>query len=134
MILWIEDDADSLKGIILPLTKDGYKVEIAGNANEALVYLEKSSTEIELIILDLILPTGDLKPISGEMERYTGLDIIYKLKEKELNIPIIVFTVVESPQLEQTLTKLGVRKILLKGRLLPNQLKKQVDKICKKNK
>ena len=77
-ILIIEDEPDLVKGLKLNLSDEGYDVDWAINGVEG---LRKAIDEApDLIILDIMLPEMD------------GLEVCRKLRQKSINIPVIMLT------------------------------------------
>ena len=77
-ILIIEDEEDLVKGLKLNLADEGYEVDWASDGVEG---LRKALEERpHLIILDIMLP------------KMNGLDICRELRQKNINIPIIMLT------------------------------------------
>jgi DNA-binding response OmpR family regulator len=77
-ILIIEDEADLIKGLKLNLSDEGFDVDWAINGVNG---LHKALEEApDLIILDIMLPEMD------------GLEVCRKLRQKNINIPIIMLT------------------------------------------
>ena len=77
-ILIIEDEADLIKGLKLNLSDEGFDVAWAANGVEG---LRKALEEApDLIILDIMLPEMD------------GLEVCRKLRQKNVDIPIIMLT------------------------------------------
>jgi len=77
-ILIIEDEQDLIKGLKLNLSDEGYDVGWAVNGVEG---LRKAVEEApDLIILDIMLPEMD------------GLEVCRKLRQKNINIPVIMLT------------------------------------------
>jgi DNA-binding response OmpR family regulator len=77
-ILIIEDEQDLIKGLKLNLSDEGYEVDWAVNGTEG---LRKAIEEApDLIILDIMLPEMD------------GLEVCRKLRQKNINIPVIMLT------------------------------------------
>lgn len=68
LILIIDDDTDILEIISKILEREDYKVFIASNGNEGLQII-KSTPEIDLVIIDLIMPEKE------------GIEIIREIKE-----------------------------------------------------
>ncbi|MFQ6109734.1 MAG: response regulator transcription factor [Candidatus Aminicenantales bacterium] len=77
-ILIIEDEEDLVKGLKLNLADEGYEVDWAYDGEHG---LRKALEEApDLIILDIMLP------------KMNGLDICRELRQKNMNIPIIMLT------------------------------------------
>lgn len=128
-ILWVEDEYESLLGLIKPLLKSGYSVDCVVDENQAMDQIKKHS--YDLIIIDLILPSG-IKYLNYS-RKLIGIDIITKLKlELDMQTPILVVTVVNDPGIIQGLLDLGVKNVLFKGALLPSVLKEEVIRILEK--
>lgn len=58
-ILHIEDDECIKMALGLALSDEGYKVFTAKNGKEALEFLALKSTEIDIILLDVMMPVMD---------------------------------------------------------------------------
>ena len=77
-ILIIEDESDLVKGLKLNLSDEGFDVDWAVNGVEG---FRKAVEEVpDLIILDIMLPEMD------------GLEVCRKLRQKNIDIPIIMLT------------------------------------------
>ena len=77
-ILIIEDEEDLAKGLILNLKDEGYRVDWACEGSEGLRKAFEDTPD--LIIIDIMLP------------KKNGLDICQELRQKNINIPIIMLT------------------------------------------
>jgi len=77
-ILIIEDEEDLVKGLKLNLKDEGYEMVWASDGVEGL--RKAQETDLDLIILDIMLPKKD------------GLDVCRELRQKNINIPIIMLT------------------------------------------
>jgi two-component system, OmpR family, alkaline phosphatase synthesis response regulator PhoP len=124
-ILWIEDDFNELEPIVLPLKKAGHAITIAPDAKDAIKLLEKK--RFDLILLDILLPSGEKK--IERIADWTGLELMKVIRKRKIDTPVIVFTVVLDRELEDELNGLNVKKILIKGRILPSKLKSDVEGI-----
>lgn len=78
-ILMVEDDFALAMGTEYALQSEGYEVLHAGNLKQA---EELFSDEIDLVLLDMLLPDG------------TGISLCKKLREKGHTVPIIFLTAV----------------------------------------
>lgn len=76
-ILVVDDDQDILQLVSIHLTREGYEVERASNAQQALDLLE--NTEVELAIVDVMMPGMN------------GFELT-RILTKELDIPVILLT------------------------------------------
>lgn len=122
-ILWIEDDADLLWGLVKPLEKDGYKIISAKDEKEGLEKI--SEIDFDLIILDIIIPTG-IKGDEGGVS-FVGMRLLEKLLiEMKIKIPIIVLSVVRDSNMIEIMYQMGVKKVLPKGAYLPSKLKNEI--------
>ena len=77
-ILIIEDEKDLVKGLRMNLQDAGYEVDWAFTGSEG--YRKALEADPHLIILDIMLPEMD------------GLEICRNLRQKNINIPIIMLT------------------------------------------
>ncbi|MGD8538379.1 MAG: response regulator transcription factor [Candidatus Aminicenantes bacterium] len=77
-ILIIEDEEDLVKGLKLNLSDQGYKIEWALDGEEGLRMALEGS--YDLIILDIMMP------------KMNGLDVCREIRQKGLNVPIIMLT------------------------------------------
>jgi len=121
-ILWVEDDAIKLKGLVRPLEKDGHKIFYAEDQEEALGLIE--IYDFNLIVVDLLIPIG--KKWDTGINHFVGVNLIKILKEKKILTPICVLSVVRDPDIIQQIKSMGVEKFLQKGSLLPSMLKKEI--------
>ena len=108
MILFIDDERRVMDSYInylaMKLSPEGYDVVFLDNIDPALDFLENRGDEIDLIILDVMMPTGtklDRKQTSDGL--MTGV-VFYDLIRKKLPIlPILVFTNYSDEDLEKRL-------------------------------
>jgi len=129
-ILWIEDDAGNLRGLIRPIEKDGHRITIALNEEQALEALDSGS--FDLIILDLIIPSAS--PIDWSLNELqpalVGVRLAEEIvKKRAINVPIIVISVVDNSKIKKCLLEMGIKKFLLKGHVLPSELYKEIKEI-----
>lgn len=122
-ILWIEDDAKILMGLVRPLENDGHKIIIAEDEKDSLKLIKQS--DFDLILLDIIIPTG----IKGDNGNFTlvGMRLLETLLIKmKIKTPIIVLSVVRDNEIIEKMYKMGVKNFLPKGTYLPSKLKKEI--------
>lgn len=128
-ILWIEDDADLIWGLMEPIIYEGHKVVRALDRKRAKELLEKE--KFDLIVLDIILPSGEkIKSITDldHIEKYVGLNFLKSLPSD--SPPILVLSVVNNEEIISQIENFPqVRKYLQKGFVEPDQLKDEIMKI-----
>jgi len=80
-ILVIDDDPDFLLAVQMVLEAHGFEMEAATTAEEGIKKV--LSTEPDLVILDIMLPTG-----------YEGFDVAREIREKHklIDLPIFMLT------------------------------------------
>ena len=78
-ILLVEDEESIAVGLEYNLSEEGYEVTIAHNREDALKFF--SQNEYDLIILDIMLSYQD-----------DGFKVAHKIREKSLQIPILMLT------------------------------------------
>lgn len=123
-LLWIEDDARELKSLLWPLEDEGFEIDLAFDAMQAIDLV--TINKYDIIILDILLPTGK-KEILKHIE-FTGVKVAEYIrnKGKNINTPMIALTVVRDSQVEKALKELNVLKIISKGSVLPSQLRNDI--------
>ena len=78
-LLLLEDDPGLIDGLVYSLRKNGYDVDVARTAGEAILRLPKIGS-YDLLILDVTLPDG------------TGFDVCEKVRGQNRASPIIFLT------------------------------------------
>ncbi|WP_292993179.1 response regulator [Nitrosomonas sp.] len=123
MILWIDDDLDNyLRAYLEELEDAGYSVIRANNADVAFVEIENNSDRIRCILMDAMLPIGTrLDKVDTEMGTATGLRLAEFCKDKYPNIPILLLTILQKPDIAQWSREKKI-KYLVKQTTLPTQL------------
>lgn len=101
-ILLIEDEENLANVLALNLRMENYTVSIAQRGNEALDVFNKQHTNIDLIILDVMLPD------------MTGFDLCKKFKTTEPELPVLFLTAKAQTSDKITGLKLGADDYLTK--------------------
>jgi CheY-like chemotaxis protein len=127
-ILWVEDDYERIKGLGYFLEEKGHKFIPATTKKGAFQILDERK-DFNLIILDLIIPEGE---VVEPFEPYPGFKVLERLKELNINVPIIVLTVVRDAGILDRLNNYQVTEILKKGVFRPSELQEAVNKILGK--
>ncbi len=113
-ILIIEDDINLSKMYSTKFTMDGFKVVAALNGTDGLKLA--LSEKIDAILLDMMLP------------KLHGSEIIKKLHESGVNVPIIVLSNLTSHEEAQKAYVLGVKEYLAKAMFTPEEIVEKVKK------
>jgi DNA-binding response OmpR family regulator len=114
-ILIIEDD-NFLQGLeATKLKKEGYDVLTANNSVEAFKLIE-GKNQIDLILLDLLLPEVD------------GFMILEKIRQNKayVTIPVIVFSNLSEDKDVKKATKLGISEYMIKSNFTLDELAKKI--------
>lgn len=137
-ILWIEDDYCVLKGLTRRLEKKGYEIIPAKSYDEAKSILDTLKEDLCIILVDLIIPrslTGATIPQISETEFNrkeesinelveNGMELLDYIKQ-ELNLPVIVVSIVTNKAIIDRLDSNGVKRLQKFG-LLPDKLEEAV--------
>lgn len=99
-ILVVDDDPLIRKTLSSYLTKEGFEVILAEDGEEGIQKYEQSIPD--LVILDIRLPDMD------------GLEVLYKIKEKNKNASIIIMTAFDDMKTTVEAIKLGAFEYLVK--------------------
>jgi DNA-binding response OmpR family regulator len=101
-ILVVDDDKDWVQMISKRLRLNGYQVEAAFDATQAIAQAIKS--KIDLVLLDILMPAGD------------GVGVLENLRKNvnTFNVPVIAITGLSDKRAEEAVTKLGVSEYFVK--------------------
>ena len=100
-ILYADDEPWFVEALFEALTDAGYSLKKAKNGTEVLRYLKKPDELPDLIILDVIMPTGEDIPETNGGRR-TGIKV-HEIIRKEMHItdiPVLFLTVVDDSSVE----------------------------------
>jgi len=134
-ILWIEDESFMVKGLLRPMEKLGFQIDVAGSAVEG---YQKALAwkEYDILVVDLIIPlSGDEQTIpevvkSWDKEYFAGIGLSKWLSmELDVKVPILLISVVRNPLISYDLDKFGLRYYLPKSGLLPSHVKEEILRI-----
>jgi len=126
-ILYVDDEPWFIEPIVDALRCDGYQVDLASNATEAIEKLVRDFYNPDLVILDVIMPSGNsLQETNGG--RRTGIKV-FEIIRKNLNlrVPVLFLTVVDNLSIEREIAFLetpngfGNFAVLVKP-ALPNEV------------
>lgn len=100
LILLVDDDEDYLRQFRNFLLREGFTVECAVNAEEALTTLQDSN--IRLLITDLNMPGID------------GIELARRTKKIRPHLPVILSTGIISPRIQRIAENAGIKAVLYK--------------------
>ena len=126
-ILLVDDERLVRRSMEKTLLRAGFDVDTAENALNGLALFEEAiegdkEKPFDLAILDLNMPSLD-----GAVDANAGLHLLSRLLEIDKDLPVIVLTNVENPQIWQVLTsKPNVVKIVVKTVCTPFDLVDEV--------
>ncbi len=102
----VVDDEDSIRTMVRTmLSRDGRQLVVAARGKEALTIFQKERPD--LTILDIDMPDID------------GIAVLRQIRAIDPQAKVIVFTGVESPEVERQALALGAADVLRKGLSLP---------------
>jgi len=123
VIVWIEDETALIDAVVRPLELKGHEVVRICDAREALENLE-AIRRADVLLLDMILPGAAAEEDSTDHE---GLRLLRELQsEFSVGTPVIVFSVLDTRVMAETLANLGVVDIISKP-VLPSELCRRVE-------
>jgi DNA-binding NtrC family response regulator len=98
-ILIVDDDA-AVRGILLDLLSENYECNTASTAEQALQYLEIE--DYDVVLTDLAMPG------------LTGVELLKRVKLKDLNTPVILISGKTQEENAESLMELGAFAYLTK--------------------
>lgn len=115
-ILIAEDEEDLREMYNQALSSAGFQVLQAVNGEEVLEWLERQYSEIDLILLDIVMPVLD------------GLETLKKIKSDDRfkNIRVIVFTNLNNDEDKDQALGLGAEDYFVKSQHTPTELANKV--------
>ena len=119
IILLAEDEKDLQEVYIKALTGWGFDVILAKDGTEVSRRLKNKYDEIDLIVLDIVMPKMD------------GFDALRKLKKnkKYKKIPVIMSTSLSDDQDRKEALNIGAEKYFVKSDRTPTELAKDISRI-----
>ncbi len=113
-ILWIDDEVQLLKPLVMFLEKKGYQVEVASNGNDGIQKVTDSS--FDLVLLDEMMPGLD------------GLETLSRIKQIAPDLPVVMVTKSEEEGLMDQAIANQIADYLIKP-INPNQVVMSIKKI-----
>ncbi|HEX8652429.1 MAG TPA: response regulator [Pyrinomonadaceae bacterium] len=137
MILFIDDEPRLMDShyryLKFKLEPEGYEVIFCSTVDEALDYFEKHLGELDLIILDIMMPSDkrfSSKKTNGGLK--TGLLFYDKIREGSPDLPVLIFTNFFDEDVEQTLKQDPNCRFLQKANYLMDEFAEEVKRTLSK--
>jgi DNA-binding response OmpR family regulator len=121
-VLIVEDNEDLLNSYNETLTTEGYDTFKALDGYQALDIMAKNVRDIDLMLLDLMMPGVD------------GLEVLRTMKDNEEkygSVPVVILTNMTSENVIKEAFSLGATSYLVKTDLDYDGLVKEIDKFLK---
>lgn len=109
-ILIVEDEVPIAEGLRFNFEQEGFEVHVYGDGPSALEFVESHGDEIDLVVLDLMLP---------EM---SGYEICSKIRESNADVPIMVLSARTLSEDKTRAFDCGVDQYMTKPFALPELL------------
>ncbi|MBR6641541.1 MAG: response regulator transcription factor [Clostridia bacterium] len=100
-ILIVEDQPELKVEMLLKLLeadKIKFEYEIVKSVTSAKRYLHKRANEVDVIIMDLGLPTFDGELVTNLLE---GVHLIYDLEDFDVKVPVVINSTTSIPNFER---------------------------------
>ena len=127
MILFIDDEKRRMKSYVEELEFSSYQVEFISDVDSAVEYFKKYQEKLELIILDIMMPTGnsfDSRQTKNGLR--TGVSFYEEIRKQKPILPIMIFTNVWDEQLLQYIDKDNMTLFCAKDDFIPIKLVTEV--------
>lgn len=132
MILFVDDEKRRIEIYMEELKLSKYEVEIKSDVDSALDFLDKNLEKIELLILDVMMPTGNaFKDVDTKYGLRTGISFYNKIRNQNPTLPIMIFTNVSDEEVEKKISSDKKSLFLQKEDFLPFQLVEEIKEFLK---
>jgi CheY-like chemotaxis protein len=130
MILFIDDEPRSVNQYLDELRLSGYKVSFQKNVEGAVRCLDSGPQQINLIILDVMMPYGTVfRSEETEQGLRTGVVFYERIRAKAPDLPVIILTNVSDPRVPEKLRQDKNCRVLMKPDYLPFEFVEAVGEV-----
>lgn len=130
MILFVDDEKRRMDSYVQDLVLSGHKVEFKSDVDSALEFFAENRTQIKLLILDIMMPTGEsFDDAQTDYGLRTGIAFYHNIREQNPSLPTIIFTNVSDEKLAEEISRGSNVLFCQKDNFLPFELEKEVRKI-----
>lgn len=100
-ILIIEDEKPLARALELKLVHEGFEVKVLSSGEDVVSLIDKE--QFSLIVCDLVMPRVD------------GFQVLKTIKEKKVDVPVIILTNLSQGEDEKRVRELGVAGFFIKS-------------------
>ncbi|MCA9016326.1 MAG: response regulator [Planctomycetaceae bacterium] len=130
MILFVDDETRLMDSYVEELKLSGYEVEFQPNVDKALAFFTKNHANIELMILDIMMPPGaSFEGGDNIWGLRTGQYFYEKIRPMAPDLPVIILTNVSDELLAERFQQENNCWFLRKEDFLPFELVQQIRQI-----
>jgi DNA-binding response OmpR family regulator len=130
MILFLDDERRIMDSYVRELEFSGYQVAFQSDVDTALKFFEENLPQIDLIILDIMMPAGStFKDVDTRQGLRTGLYMYEKIRQKASNVPVIILTNVSDEKVAERFRSENKCWFFRKEDYLPFELAQQIDEM-----
>jgi|GEM_PF-1222931 len=130
MIILVDDERRQMESYLDELKLANYKIEFRKDVGAAINFLKENLADIELLILDIMMPPGTLfgsSETNGGLR--TGLHLYELIRENSPKLPILILTNVSDPGVHKHFLNESFCWYLRKEDCLPFELTDEVKRI-----
>lgn len=129
MILFVDDDPREMDSYRMELEMRDHDVIFESRVDDALAQIERSGEKIDLVILDVMMPTGAAFLNTPDKGLRSGVHFYRQLRDRFGEMPVIIFTNVHREAVRNAFVGDENCWFFQKEHLLPSELADQVAKI-----
>ena len=130
MILFVDDEKRRMISYVEDLEWSGHKVKFKSDVDSALEAFEQYQDQIEVLILDIMMPTGEsFSDNQTNNGLRTGVSFYTKIREHNTTLPIIILTNVSDARLAKSIAQDSKSSFCQKENFLPFELTEKVKEI-----
>lgn len=130
-IFIVDDDFKRISSYVDFLKQSGYDVILETDSSKVITKCKEKLEEIDLIILDMMMPAEHQLREETNYGRHTGLYLLIKIREISKEVPIMILTVVRDAFLREETAKYGATPYLEKP-IMPSRLVEEINKRVEK--
>jgi len=123
----IDDEQRETNSYVDELRFSGYQVQFERDTDRAIQYLKDHLAEIELLILDIMMPPGRVLANADTRNGLrTGVHLLALIREMTETLPVLVLTNVSDQGVEEKLSRMAHCRFLRKEDFYPFELVDEV--------